>query len=185
MLKGNKVYLAAIERGELKQLMNWRNNSDFCKHFREYRELNMDMQQRWYEEKVLNDPTTIMFGIHENLTKELIGCCGLVYVNWVYRHADISLYIGWKDSYIDDKGYAYESCRLLVDYGFDNLALNKIWTEIYLFDLKKKQLLENIGFKIDGILRENYFYDGKFHDSYIFSMLASERKDCFKTKNNK
>lgn len=174
MLKGEKVYICAIEREDLNQLMKWRNIEDYKKHFREYRDLNCDMQEKWYETKVLNDPNTIMFSIRRIEDDELLGCCGLCYVNWIHRHADLSLYIGWNEAYIDDEGYAEESCKLLFDYGFNQIGLNKIWTEIYEFDTKKKELYDKIGLKTDGILRENYFYDGKWWNSIILSILKSD-----------
>jgi RimJ/RimL family protein N-acetyltransferase len=174
MIKGSKVQLLAVEREHLKQLLDWRNNPAFRKHFREHRELSMAQQNRWYEEKVLNDPSTMMFSICRIGDSELLGCCGLVYINWVAKHADLSLYIGWGNAYIDDEGYAEESCRLLLDYGFKELALNKVWTEIYVFDEKKKKFCDKLGFHVDGVLRDNCFYDGKFWDSYILSILASE-----------
>ena len=174
MIKGKKVGLAAVEKGDLKQLLDWRNNPDFRKYFREFRELSMAQQAYWFEEKVVKDPTTQMFSVHNVKDGELLGCCGLVYINWVAKHADLSLYIGWNNAYIDDAGYAEESCRLLLDYGFKKLALNKIWTEIYIFDEKKKKLYDRLGFKVDGILRQNCFHDGKFWDSYVLSILASE-----------
>jgi len=54
------------------------------------------------------------------------------------------------------------------------LDLNKMWTEIYVFDVKKKRLYDKLGMKVDGVLRQNYFYDGKWWDSYIISILASD-----------
>ena len=174
MLKGKLVSLFAVEKNDLKKFRDWRNNPDFRKHFREYRELNMRQQEQWFEEKVVNDPSTLMFSIKRNEDEELIGCCGFVYINWVHRHADLSLYIGWKDEYIDTKGFAEESCQLLFDYGFNELSLNKIWTEIYEFDDKKGALYDKIGFKQDGFLRENYWYNGKWWGSRILSLLNSE-----------
>lgn len=174
MLKGDKVYLTAVEKGDLEQLRDWRNNPDFRKHFREYRELNMTMQDKWFEQKVAGDPTTMMFSIRRNSDGQLLGCCGFVYINWVHRNADLSLYIGWNNAYIDGEGYAEESCRLLFDHGFNELNLNKIWTEIYEFDAKKKALYDKLGFNQDGLLRQNYFYDGRWWDSRILSLLAEE-----------
>ena len=94
MIKGNKVYLTSIEREDLEILRNWRNREDFRKYFREYREISKDMQEKWYQTKVLSDPSTIMFSIHDSLTNELVGCCGLCYINWVNKNSDLSLYIG-------------------------------------------------------------------------------------------
>ena len=174
MLQGKVIGLFAVEKNDLKQFMDWRNNSKFRKHFREYRELNMRQQEIWFEEKVIKDPQTIMFSIRKLKNKELLGCCGFVYINYVHRHADLSLYIGKNDAYIDNIGYAQESCKLLLEYGFKELCLNKIWTEIYEFDKKKKKLYNKFDFKTDGILRENYFYNGKWWNSLILSKLSSD-----------
>ena len=174
MLKGKLVSLHAVEKEDLQQFRNWRNNPDFRKHFREYRELNMRQQEIWFEEKVVKDNTALMFSIKRNNDGELLGCCGFVYINWVHRHADLSLYIGWQDSYIDEEGYAEESCRLLLDYGFNELCLNKVWTEIYEFDEKKKTLYEKFGFYQDGLLRQNYWYDGKWWNARILSILSGD-----------
>lgn len=174
MINGSKVYLTAIEKEDLKQLMYWRNKPSFRKFFREYNEINSSMQENWFEKKVLNDNSTIMFSIKSIESDELLGCCGLCYINWVHGYADLSLYIGWNNEYIDNKGYAEESCKLLFNYGFNELRLNKIWTEIYEFDNKKKKLYEFLGFSLDGVLRENYFYDGKWWSSYILSLLNKE-----------
>ncbi len=176
MYKGELVYIDAINREDLASLMEWRNRPEYRKYFREYRELNMDMQKKWYENKVLGDPSTIMFAIRQNDTSELIGCCGLCYINWVHRNADLSLYIGWNNSYIDDAGFAGEACGLLFNYGFKELGLQKIWTEIYTFDEPKLKLYKSLGFQIDGELRNQYFYNGKWWNSYMLSLLAEEWK---------
>ena len=91
MLKGNLVSLVAIEKEDLKILRDWRNSTEFRKHFREFRELNMAMEEKWFEEKVVNDSSTIMFSIRRLEDNELIGCCGFIYINWVHRHTDLSL----------------------------------------------------------------------------------------------
>ena len=174
MLKGLLTGLTAIERADLEQLMDWRNKPEFRKFFREYRELNMAMQEQWFEKKVLNAPATIMFSIRRLADNVLLGCCGFVYINWVHRYADLSIYIGWNDSYIDEAGYAKDAAKILLKCGYQELGLNKIWTEIYSIDEKKKAFFEELGFRLDGVLRQNYFYDGKWCDSLILSLLVGE-----------
>lgn len=174
MLKGKQVYLCALEREDLPLLMKWRNRAEFRKYFREYREINSDMQSNWYEKKVLGDPGTMMFAIRSVASDELLGCCGLCYINWVHRNADLSLYIGKDNMYIDELGYAEESCRLLFDYGFGELGLEKIWSELYEFDDKKISLYQKLGMQIDGTLRNQYFYDGQWWNSKMLSILSGE-----------
>lgn len=174
MLKGKLVYLDTVEPEDLETLRKWRNLPDYRKCFREYQEINSDMQKKWYESKVVNDNSTLMFAIRDMQTKELLGCCGLCYINWVHRNSDLSLYIGKDEVYIDDTGIAEETCKLLFDYGFKELGLRKIWTEIYEFDTPKYQLYEKFGFHKDGELRSQYFYDGKWWNSYMLSLLNDE-----------
>ena len=181
MILGKKVYLTAVEKKDLPQLMIWRNKEELRQNFREYREINEDMQNKWFEEKVLNDFSTIMFSIKRISDDRLLGCCGLCNINWIHRYSELSLYIGWNSYYIDNEGYAEESCSLLIDYGFNKLALNKIWVEIYEFDTKKAELCKKLGFELDGVFREHYFYNGKWWDSKIMSILA---KDYFNNSKN-
>lgn len=174
MLKGEKVSLHAVEKEDLEQLRIWRNNPDFRKFFKEYRELNMSQQKIWFQEKVIRDNKTLMFAIRRNEDQNLIGCCGLVYIDWIHRHADLSLYIGYDGLYIDKLGFSEESCKILLSYGFEELGLNKVWTEIYEFDKKKDELFRKIGFKQDGVLRQNYFFTNRWWDSKILSILQNE-----------
>ena len=61
-------------------------------------------------------------------------------------------------------------------YGFNELCLNKIWTEIYEFDDRKRELYLGLGFLQDGLLRQNYWYNGRWWDSRILSILFSDFK---------
>lgn len=174
MICGEKVLLKSVEPNDLEQLRAWRNLPEYRKHFREYREISTQMQQRWYENSVVNDNKTLMFAVRDRKTDVLLGCCGLCYINWVGRHADLSLYIGKDECYIDDEGLAEESCVLLFNYAFGELGLNKVWTELYEFDDKKISLYSNLGMTIDGRWRKQYFYEGKWWDSLLLEILAEE-----------
>jgi len=174
MILGDKVVLRAIEPEDLDILMVWRNQPEFRKYFREYREINFEMQKKWFETIVLGDRNTLMFSIVLQETGELIGCCGLCYINWIHRYAELSIYIGYRNAYIDDNGYAEEACKLLFQYAFGELNLHKVWAEIYDFDEKKIELFRKLGMTTDGKLRDNYYYNGAWYDSLVFSVLKSE-----------
>lgn len=177
MLKGENIYLTSIERDDLEQLRYWRNQPECRKYFREYRELSKDMQSKWYEEKVLGDNSTFMFSIRDFHTNELLGCCGLCYVDWVHRHAELSLYIGKDNAYIDEEGNAREACIAILKYGFLELGLQKVWAEVYAFDHHKHDLYISLGFKLDGELRKHYYCDGIWWDSRILSLLSVEFRE--------
>jgi RimJ/RimL family protein N-acetyltransferase len=171
MLKGKLVDLRAIERADLATLLAFRNKPEFRRFFREYRELSSSDQERWFETVVLKDPSTRMFSIVESTTGRLLGACGLCYINWVDRNADLSIYIGADDLYIDDK-FAPDAAKVLMDYGFKELGLHRIWAEIYSIDEKKERFFNNLGFALDGRHRETHWTEGDWVDSLFYALLA-------------
>ncbi len=176
MIKGKYIGLRAIEREDLKQLMDWRNNPEFRKYFREHRELNITMQENWFQDKVISDPSTEMFSIVAlDNNMQLIGVCGLCHINWIHRNCDLSIYIGYQDLYIDDK-YAPNAANVLINHAFNKLNIHRIWKEIYEFDQCKIRLVESLGFKREAEFREHYFYGGKWWNSYIYAVLSQESK---------
>jgi len=173
MIKGKITGLRAIEPKDLEKLKDWRNDQDFRKYFREFRELNDIDQINWLE-KVSKNKNDFMFSIIELSTGKLIGACGLLYTNWIIRAADFSFYIGKDRMYIDEK-YAIDASQTLIEYGFKDLNLNKIWMELYEFDKRKLDIfIKKLKFIKEGTLRENCFFDGKYYDSIIISRLKSD-----------
>ncbi|MEJ7626489.1 MAG: GNAT family protein [Ferruginibacter sp.] len=174
MLIGKKTGLRAVEKEDLTYLRDWRNKTSFRRNFREVRELNMFNQEQWFNKTSAN-ANDFMFTVVDLVSNEPIGAAGLLYVNWIIRSADFSFYIGKDDWYIDDNGYAHDAVKLLIEYGFNNLNLNKIWMELYSYDSKKiKFFTSDFDFKQDAVLRDNCFEDGKYHDSIIISLLKSD-----------
>lgn len=173
MIKGKSTFLRAIEYEDLNQLLEWRNNPELRKYFREYRELNRDQQIKWFEETVLKDNDAVMFSIL-NLDKKLIGACGLCHINWINRSAEFSIYIGHNGIYIDND-FTIDASRMIIKYAFEELSMHRLWAEIYNFDEQKVKMFDVLGFKLDGCHRETYWSKGKWHDSLFFSLLSDEK----------
>jgi hypothetical protein len=175
LIKGEKVGLRAIEKEDLILLRDWRNIVEFRKNFREVRELSLADQESWFTSLQDSKHINYMFMIVDLKTDKPIGAAGLLYINLIIRSADFSFYIGDQNKYIGDDGIANESAQLLINYGFNNLNLNKIWMELYEFDSQKINFFKNnFSFKQDGLLRDNCFEEGKYWNSLILSLLKND-----------
>ncbi|WP_372998829.1 GNAT family N-acetyltransferase [Sulfurimonas sp.] len=172
MISGTNIGLRAIEKNDLPQLMQWRNNPELRKYFRETNEINSINQEKWFESVIAKNSIHKMFSIIKLDTNELMGACGLCYIDWVNRSADFSIYLGYDNLYIDEK-YAIEAAELMRDYGFNILNLHRLWAEIYSIDEPKKNFFDTFGFSLDGEFRETYWYDGKWHNSLFYSLLSN------------
>ena len=107
----------------------------------------------------------------------LIGAAGLCYIDWVNRTSDFSIYIGWKGLYIDGD-FAPDAARTIIKYAFEELGLNRLWSEIYNFDHSKVRFFNELGFKLDGKHRQTHWSENAWHDSLFFSLLASDPQPC-------
>jgi hypothetical protein len=175
MIKGRLIGLRAVEKEDLKLFRDWRNTTEFRRNFREVRELSLQDQEQWYESLQHSKHINFMFTIIDLESQQPIGAAGLLYINWINRAADFSFYLGDKDVYIDESDKTIEAVQLLVEYGFKNLNLHKIWMELYEFDFKKIDFFKNqFDFKVDGVLRQNCFEEGKYWDSLIISLISNE-----------
>ena len=172
MIKGKIVGLRAVEKEDLPYLRDWRNIPNFRKHFREVRELSLTDQEAWFDSLQKTKHINYMFIVVDLKTNEPIGAAGLLYINWTIRSGDFSFYIGEDEMYIGDDGKAKEAAQLLIDYGFKNLNLHKIWMELYEFDTQKIEFFKNdFDFQKDGLLRDNCFEDGRYWNSLILSLI--------------
>ena len=171
MLGGPHIALRAVERDDLPQLLEWRNDPALRRFFREHRELNTAQQVRWFEDVVCSDDNTLMFSIVGAEDGTLQGAAGLCRIDWVNRSADLSIYIGTNGQYVD-KTRAAEAAGLLIDYGFDELSLHRLWAEVYEYDDAKRGLLELLGFQLEGRHREAHFAGREWHDSLFYGLLA-------------
>ncbi len=173
MILGKHVGLRALEKDDLPKLMQWRNNPEMRKFFRETDEINAFNQLKWFESVVAKNSIHKMFAIVKSDTNELMGACGLCYIDWVNRSADFSIYLGYDNLYIDDT-FAIEAAQLMRDYGFDVLNLHRLWAEIYSIDHAKKSFFDTLSFTLDGTFRETYWNEGKWHDSLFYSLLRTD-----------
>ena len=177
MIEGKLTRLRAIEREDLKHLRDWRNEPEIKKFMREYRVLSMQNQMRWLD-SLARDRNTIMFAV-ETKKGKLIGCTGLTYIDWKNRRAEVSIYIG--DKSYKGKGYGTDTLKTLMEYGFKELNLHMLFSEIFEYNKANIGLFKKCGFKRDGILRHRLYRDGKYWNSIFYSILdkewrAAERK---------
>lgn len=173
MITGEKIGLRAISRDDLPSLMEWRNRPHFRRFFREHRELALEDQQRWFEEVVRKDASVRMFAIVELSSGDLIGACGLCYIDARNQNADFSIYIGKDDLYIDDI-LAPDAGATLLNFGFSELNLHRVWAEIYSTDEAKQRLFKQLGLTLEGRHRETRWVNSRWVDSLFYGILREE-----------
>ncbi len=100
--------------------------------------------------------------------KKLIGNIGF----WRWDKPNFRAEIGYiLHPKFHRKGIMNEVMKGLIDFGFNQLQLHSIEANINPENEASKQLLIKNGFVQEAYFKENYFSNGKFLDSMIFSLV--------------
>ena len=101
----------------------------------------------------------------------LIGACGIDDIKLSNKKGELGYCLNkqyW------EKGYATETSEALLDLGFNDLELHRIFAKCDTKNLQSKNVLGKIGMEQEGILREHKIIDGRWRSSYIYSILEGE-----------
>ncbi len=100
-----------------------------------------------------------------------VGCCTLYRFDARHRRAEIgyALHPDW-----GHRGLAREAVALALDWGFRWLGLHRVEADVDPRNLASRRLLEALGFRSEGLLRQRFLMDGEACDSEVFGLLRPE-----------
>ena len=108
------------------------------------------------------------FAVILKSTNQLIGSCGIRIQSSINHHGDFG-YILSKAYW--NQGLGKELAAELVRFGFSDLKLHRIWATCAPDNIASQKVLERIGLKKEGHLRQNIFHRGQWRDSCLYSIL--------------
>lgn len=177
MILGKRIRLRAIEREDLPHFVAWLNDPEVRQHMELYIPLSIPQEEDWFENtrkgSLEEQPLVIELDTGEGW--KAIGNTAFIDINWRDRLAEVSIFIGEKRFW--NKGYGSETTRLMLEHGFNNLNLNRIFLRVYETNPRGIRAYEKVGFVHEGRMRQARFQNGKFIDVLIMSILNSEWKN--------
>ena len=118
-------------------------------------------------EALLNSETS-RFGI-VSLNDRPIGALAYLNIDTDQRKAELRKLIG--DVAARGHGYAKRATQYWIEYGVSTLGLRKIYVNTLDTNLANIRLNEHLGFRIEGLLRDEVMLDGKFQDVLRMSLI--------------
>ena len=106
-----------------------------------------------------------------------IGWIDLKRFDQINQHAEVGIAIGNKDYW--GKGYGKAAMLKMLAYGFNHFHLNKIWLKVDIDNSKAITSYKSIGFKDEGIMRQDRYRQGIFIDCLRMSILKSEFDELY------
>jgi len=134
-----------------------------------YGELQNLTETHLYEERMVSE---LIFSVE--FEGKRAGEVSLKSVRWFNRKAEIAVFI-LKE--FRGKRMAEQALRLLINHAFNTMNFYRLEAEVVAYNPIAKALFEKLGFVQEGILREAKFFNGSYHDIYVFGLLATEWKE--------
>jgi ribosomal-protein-serine acetyltransferase len=132
---------------------------------------SIDHSKKFLTDAIANTRERKSLGLGMFRGGELIGSIGFVEFDWRSRRTEIGY---WIDRAEEGKGIVTRACRLLIEYAFDDLDMNRIEIRCSAENVRSAAVPERLGFTKEGFLRQAEFRNGKFHDFFVFGLLAED-----------
>lgn len=102
---------------------------------------------------------------------KLIGDVGIRRANAEARVADLGYEL---DPRYWGNGYATEAARAMLEFGFEQLHLHRVWAQCVADNVSSAHILEKIGMRQEGRLRENEHFKRRWWDVLVYGILEDE-----------
>ena len=178
MLNGEKVTLRPVKRSDINYFLKWFNDLEVTQYLEMYMPLTEMAEEKWIENMTGDSAGKNAIFVIEAISGDSnipIGTIGLHRIEPKDHNALFGIAIGEKDYW--SSGYGTEATQLLINYGFQQLNLHRIWSAAFAFNERSIKLHLRVGFKEEGRQREAMFKNGEFHDIIQFGLLRSEWKN--------
>ncbi len=162
-LEGKRIYLRDVNIDDVNDnYYRWINDSDVIRYTesRFYPQSLSDIKK--YVEQTRTDTDSVFLAIILNEDNSHIGNIKIHRINWIHRHAEMSILIGEKSCW--GQGLGPEAIGLVTEYAFNNLNLYKVYAECYANNKSSIEAFQKAGFEREGSLKEHYFFNGVYID---------------------
>lgn len=172
-LKTNRLILRPIDLNDKLKIFEYRSDSETNKY------------QGWIPKTIeevetfiaknpeqINEPETwFQFVIIEKETQEIVGDLGIHFIDSDNKQAEVGCTL---NKHFQNKGYATESLKRIIDYLFKDLNKHRIITSIDPDNKNSIRLVERIGFRKEAHFVESLWIDDKWVDDIIYALIEKD-----------
>lgn len=170
-MQGNQIYLRPLEKEDLILRPKWLNDPEINKTLLISIPIGYAQTVQWFE-KSLKDDNKLNLSICYKETDQVIGMTGLLNINHLHQHAQFYITIGEKEFW--GKKIPDEVIPLVLDHGFMELNLQKIYLWTINANDRARRVYERNGFSLEGVMRNHYYCRGKHQNLYQHAILKNE-----------
>ena len=115
-----------------------------------------------------NEKAASFYGVYKN---EFVASVGFISIDNKNKKGEIGY---WLSSKFQGKGLMTKFVKACIEYGFEELELNRIVIKCASKNQKSAGVAKRLGFTLEGTLRQERRSYGVFYDTQVYSLLKSE-----------
>lgn len=166
------MILRALEKEDLERCYRWINDPQIVHTLKSRYPMAIEKEAEWLERAIHSDAKQRHFAIERRDDRSHIGNASLHEIDWISRVSSFGMFIGEPGAW--NKGFGSDSIRTLCRFAFEEMNLRKLKINVFEYNERAKHLLESLGFSKEGVLREEFYRDGNYHDIVIYSSFRKK-----------
>jgi ribosomal-protein-alanine N-acetyltransferase len=172
-LQTERLILRRILPSDAKSLFDMRNNVEVMRYIGKPRPKKLSEAEALIakmEAGIVNN-TGITWAISTKESPVLIGTIGFWRIIPEHFRAEIGYML---EPAFHGKGIMHEAMQPCLDYAFRQMGMHSIEANLNPDNTASAKLLQRNGFVQEAYFKENFYYDGRFLDSAVFSLVNPE-----------
>ncbi len=174
MIKGKTIYLRLIEPEDLENTYLWHNDFDIQKMTcGSIRFVSKEIERNWLLSKTSNNQKDIYLAICAIENDKMIGLYSINDIDLLNRKCRLGGVVIGDKEYRDGDAHR-EAGKIVTDYAFNQLNMHKVTGSCLKEHIFSRADMETSGYHLDGILRDDVYKNGCYHDVCVYSLTEFE-----------
>ena len=165
------VQLRDLTLEDLETVFQWSRDTEFCLANGWTLELSQkNLRSHWMQFVRKTRSNFLRKAITFN--NQLVGYADLADINQTEARASLGYAIGCSNQW--GQGLGSSGARLMLEVAFLELQLERVVSDVNAANSRSIRVLEKLGFKLEGVLRNHETYRGERGDVHLFGLLREE-----------
>lgn len=172
MKKEKKVVLRLITSSDIPERIKWMNDIRVYPSMGFTPPISYENTMEWYKNVKKNNFRTDLVVTNEK--GNLLAFGGLTGIDNLTRKSEFYIFV---NPDLQGQGIGYMATYAICKYGFLVLGLHKIYLLTNESNLIARRLYEKVGFKLEGVHRDEKLSNDGFESRYYYGLLRNEFDD--------
>ena len=173
-LTTNRLLLREFEESDWTAVLAYQSDPLYLRYYAWMDRTKEDVKafvKMFLEQQKERPRTKFQLAVIPKDNNQLIGNCGIRINNPEMREANIGYEL---DSRFWGLGYATEAAQAILQFGFEELGLHRIYASTVGVNKGSARVLEKLGMRREAHELEKEFIKGHWRDSLTYAMLEQE-----------